>query len=140
MREWQNIIRKIREWCSVFKPAIRSSLREEFALLGLGTTNKWCKPDVAQIKFNFDGFWKNRRAGGVFRAVNGQIILAFQLKLQSCSSLETEAGALLAGLKVAPENRIKVDPVEGDSMQIIESFKQVVLLEGKTTLSENAED
>ncbi len=82
----------------------------------------WIKPPPNIIKLNFDGSFKQNgegQIGIVFRDSSGSPKYIHSDKINSTSALNSEAGALLVGLRLAMALGFKKIIAEGDNITII---------------------
>lgn len=87
---------------------------------------KWCKPDVQQIKVNVDGSFHadslSGSIGAILRDHSGNFIAAYTLYLPSVSSAKAaEARAMKEGLDLANRMGCSNIVAESDSMEIIDA-------------------
>ncbi len=82
----------------------------------------WKKPPPNIIKLNFDGSYKDSgegQIGVIFRDNTGRPIYIHSARINSTSAINTEAGALLVGLRLAKALGFKRIIAEGDNLATI---------------------
>ncbi|XP_042958003.1 uncharacterized protein LOC122293491 [Carya illinoinensis] len=84
------------------------------------------KPRQGKLKLNTDGCSLNNPgdsgAGGLLCDEQGNLIFAYSTKLGNSSSIAIEIKAILQGLKICQERRIKGVIVETDSLMVVQWF------------------
>ncbi len=88
----------------------------------------WTKPPPNIIKINFDGSFKlggEGQIGILFRDCKGNTIHSYSEKISSSSALNSEASALLVGLRLAMSLGFRKIIAEGDNITIINVINNI---------------